>query len=363
MCLNQFFIFRKLGMLPKIFSDLKFDFKSIDKTIIEYANENYGKNVIFNLPFDMVDCGEFIREVYPHSIVMGLLDDISKFNEDILKHLGSYDYIILYSENLVDVISFRSYLKKLMYIRPGFKRIVILKVSEETSRDDLELFLDMSRIYNYRPVLLIENNKILDHIQYLVDLRKASHCTTKWFNYNVLIYFLRNPIGPLTILIPYKEPDVEMIMFRDCIAFLCHGHGQVSVSSLIRFIYENSKPLLRIGDVVIDEEFLSIADLLDEYKSIRATSKSLGASYTKIRRTIKEIEKLERILGVQLIETKRGGSEHGKTTYTHTGRIVLDNIKELYSDLLRAYSNIITSTLDELRQQKDKPICIFPLSI
>ncbi|MCD6196416.1 MAG: hypothetical protein J7J82_06495 [Staphylothermus sp.] len=95
------------------------------------------------------------------------------------------------------------------------------------------------------------------------------------------------------------------------------------------------KPLLRIGDVVIDEEFLSIADLLDEYKSIRATSKSLGASYTKIRRTIKELEKLERILGVQLIETKRGSSEHGKTTYTHTGRIVLDNIKELYSDLLK----------------------------
>ena len=153
----------------------------------------------------MVDCGEFIREIYPHSIVMGLLDDISKFNEDILKHLGSYDYIILYSENLVDVISFRSYLKKFMYIRPGFKRIVILKVSEETSRDNLELFLDMSRIYNYRPVLLIENNKILDHIQYLVDLRKASHCTTKWFNYNVLIYFLRNPIGPLTILMPYKN--------------------------------------------------------------------------------------------------------------------------------------------------------------
>ncbi|MCD6196417.1 MAG: hypothetical protein J7J82_06500 [Staphylothermus sp.] len=203
--MNQFFVFRKLGMLPKIFSDLKFDFKSVDKTIIEYANENYGKNVIFNLPFNMVDCGEFIREVYPHSIVMGLLDDISKFNEDILKHLGSYDYIILYSENLVDVISFRSYLKKFMYIRPGFKRIVILKVSEETSRDDLELFLDMSRIYNYRPVLLIENNKILDHIQYLVDLRKASHCTTKWFNYNVLIYFLRNPIGPLTILMPYKN--------------------------------------------------------------------------------------------------------------------------------------------------------------
>ena len=364
--MNQLFIFRKIGALPKIFGDLKFDSKNMDKTLIEYANEAFGKSVIFNFPFDMIDCGEFVREVYPHSIVMGLLDDINKFNDSILKHLSTYDYIILYSENLIDIISSRSYLKDLMHIRPGFKRIVILKIDNYTNRDDIELFLDMSRIYNYKPVLLVDNDgnvETLDYIHYLVSTKKTSQCITKWFNYKVLIYFLKSHTRSITMLMRYGEQDVKMIIFRDCIAFFCHGHGQTSVSSLIRFLYENTKPLLKIGDVLIDEEFLYVSDFLDKYKSIRTTSKTLGASYTRIRKTIKELEKLEKSLGVQLIETRRGGSEHGKTMYTHIGKIVLDNIKELYSDLLKAYSNVINSTLEELRQQGDEPICIFPLSI
>ncbi len=365
MGLNQFFLFRKISMVPSIFSDLSFGFKSIDKTCIEYAIENYGKNIVFNLPFDMVDSGEFIRSVYPFSISIGLIDDLSRFDKKILERLEFYDYIVLCADSIDKLIGFRGYLKKLMHIRPGFKRLVILRIASDTTRDDLVLFLDMSGIYGYRPVLRIEDEKILDHVKYLVNLGKASHCTTKWFNYNVYIYFIKDPgiNGPLTILMPCQRPDVELIMFKDCMAFLCHGHGQVSMSSIIRFIYENSKPLLRIGDVIVDDEFLLIAESLNEYKSIRATSKSIGLSYTRIRRVIKELEKIEKMLGVQLIEAKRGGSEHGKTSYTHVGKIVMDNIKELYSELVRAYSSVTMNTLEELRKQRDKPICIFPLSV
>ena len=363
--LNQLFIFKRLGMLTRLFSDLKLDidYSNIDKTVIDYAWENYGKNIVFNLPFDMVESGEFIKEVYPHDVPVGLVDDMEKFGRNIYDRLDSFDYIMLYSESLLDIISFRSFLKQLMHVRPGFKRIIVLRIDKGTEKDDIDLFIEMSRIYGYRPVLLIRDERVYDDVRLLFNLADARHCTTKWFNYDVKIFFIRGTLDTLTVLAPSDNSDIEMVSFRDCIAFLCHGHGQLSLSSIISFIYENSKPVLRIGDVLIDDSFINIIDYIMEYKSIRATSKLVGISYSRIRRTIKDLERIEKILGIQLIETRRGGSEHGKTVFTHIGRIVFDNIRELYSELVKAYSSVVTNTMEELRGRDNKPLCIFPLSI
>ncbi len=363
--MNQLFLFQKLNMVPSLFSDIKLNFENCNKTCIEYAVENFGKNIIFNFPLDMIETGRFVRDVYPFSITMGIIDDLEEISEEHLDMLSMYDFAVLYARSLDEVLGSRNILRGLIHAKSGLKKIIILDIGRSIPFDDISLFIESARIYRYYPVLLVHERTDIQYLQSLLGLRDAKYCTTKWFNYNVYIFYeaMRKHGVTLSILARCSEPDVKLIMFRDCLSLLCHSGVSTSIPSILRRIYSSSKPLLQIGDVVIDEEFLNISDSLGEYGSIRLTSKSLGLSYTRTRRVIKELEKLEKFLGVQLIETKRGGSEHGKTSFTHMGRIVMDNIKELYGELVRSYSEITGKILNDLVAKHDKPICVFPLSI
>ena len=363
--MNQLFLFKKLNMVPCLFSDIKLDFENCNKTCIEYAVENFGKNIVFNFPLDMIKTGRFVRNVYPFSITMGIIDDLEGISEEFIDMLDIYDFIVLYARSLDEVLASRNILRVLVHARSGLKKVIILDIGRSIPFDDVRLFIESARIYRYYPVLLVYEKTDIQYLQGLLGLRDAKYCTTKWFNYNVYIFYeaVRKHGVTLSILARCSEPDTKLIMFRDCLSLLCRSGTSTSIPAVLRRIYLSSKPLLQVGDVVIDEEFLNIADSLEEYGSIRLTSKSLGLSYTRTRRVIKELEKLEKNLGVQLIETRRGGSEHGKTSFTHIGRIVMDNIKELYGELVSSYSEITGKILSDLAAKHDKPICVFPLSI
>ncbi len=361
--MNQFFVFKKMSTIPRIFSELKFNFRNIDKTCIDYAAERYGKNVVFNIPLSMVNIAKLIRSVYPYDIYIGVIDDLDKIDNKHLSELENINYIVLYANSIEELVSARKILRELSRAKLPYKKYIILRIDENTLRDDILLFLHSSTIYSYRPVFLVHRNG-LKGILGLVVNNDIRHCITKWFNHNVYMYF--NSLvadTPVAILSPFDKPDVELVRFSDCFAFLCRSNRTIDVSSIIRYLYENSKPLIRIGDVIIDDEFVFITDKLGEYKSIRLTSKNVGVSYTRVRRVIKELEKLEKLLGIELIEMKRGGSDHGKTSYTHIGKVVIDNIKDLYGSLIRSYSNIVSSTLEELKSSSNTPICTFPLSL
>ncbi len=362
--MNQFFLFRRINMIPVLFSSIKLDFTSIDKTCLEYAAEKYGRSIVFNFPLEMIDTGVYVKTVYPYNINIGVIDELRNLGEEYIDKLEPYDFIILYTSNIDEIVTSRSVIKKLRFHGYNFKRILILDArSKEYPIDDIYIFIQLSEIYDYRPVLILERSSV-DKITSLLKVSSSSKCITKWFNYDVYIYVSTKTMRyPLSVLVESSNPDVKFISFKDCMALLCRGSENVTIASIIKYLYENAKPVLKIGDVEINEELLMIAESLMEYESIRLTSKSLGASYTKIRRIIKELEKLEKIFGVALMETKRGGSEHGKTTYTHTGRIVLNNIKELYGELIHAYSEITSRVLESLGREGEKPICVFPLSI
>ena len=351
-------------MIPRIFGRHRFSFETINSTLVEYAARKFGKELVIIFPFSMINCAKFINEVYPHSIPLGLLDDIDNVNPKLLQELGIFDFIILYCNSISNLISFRKILKRLKCIKHGLKTIVILGANKNTSKDDLELFIEMSRIYDYRPTILAETKELIDSISIIFSLRKSKKCITEWFNYSVTIYIPDSSSPNITVLQPIHDiANTRLLTFRDCMALLCHSSGDLSASSIIRYIYESSLPVLKIGDVFIDEEFLAIVDSIIKFGSIRATSKLMGLSYTRIRKVIKELEKLEKALGIQLIEIKRGGSEHGCTTYTHAGQIVIDNLRELYGELVRSYSRVISSSLRGLGENGVRPICAFPLSI
>ncbi len=351
-------------MVPWIFNNAQFNVLKIDKTCIEYVLENFGKDIILNLPLEMIDSGMYINNIYPYNIVLGLIDEINKFRNEYLEKLGIYQYMILVSNSIDEVLKHRSMLGLLRHVKPGFKRIIVLGLRNDFRSEDIELFIELARIYDYKPVFMISDKKIINRIESIMGLNTKSKCSTIWFNYNVFFYKLeRNMPSKISIIYPYSGERIEFISFRDCMAFLCRRRNEPTLSSIIKFIIENAKPLLRIGDVVIDDETLLVASALGEYGSIRMTSKNLGLSYTRIRRIIKEIEKLENVLGVKLIESKRGGSEHGKTTYTHIGEVIINNLSELYGELARSYSNIIEKFLGTSKENIQNSLCIFPLTL
>ena len=74
--------------------------------------------------------------------------------------------------------------------------------------------------------------------------------------------------------------------------------------------------------------------VIENYKSIRGASRVLKIPYTSIRR---RIEKVERILGVKLLVTKRGGSDRGMSTLTAEAHRIIElymKIKKLVDEYL-----------------------------
>jgi len=357
--LNQFFLFRKFTDLPSLFSDIgvEYGIKRLDKTVIEYASQQYGREVVFILPLSMIDCSSFIREIYPYTVPIGVLDDLMHLRQDDLKNLADHDFVIMTSNDIGELIKCREKLKKLSTVFEGKK--ILAYAPSEPRRDDILLFLSLADIYDYTPVLVLDENtdpKPLLGPPY--DLEQ--YCTTKWFNYTVKVY---GGSRSLVVLSKSRRRDIEVIAFRDCISLLCHRHGEASPQQIVEYILDNAKPAVRIGGVVIDQELLDLAETIEEQGSIRAASKATGLSYTRVRRTLKSLEKLEKTLGVQIIVSTRGGSEHGKTAYTHIGRIILDNLREIISSLNKAYAETVAKQKKTLKGREKKKYCIFPLSI
>lgn len=92
------------------------------------------------------------------------------------------------------------------------------------------------------------------------------------------------------------------------------------------------------GRPIIDPYIKKILETLREKRSLNKVSRSLGISYTSLWDTIARIE---RILGVKIIETKRGGREKGYTTLTEYGEKLL----ALYIDAERELSRRLGGSL------------------
>lgn len=84
------------------------------------------------------------------------------------------------------------------------------------------------------------------------------------------------------------------------------------------------------GREILNEKIFKLLSLIKEKGSIYAASRSLGIPYS---RAWEWITKLERNLGVEVIERRRGGSRGGGTSLTSYGRRLL----ELYIEKLREY--------------------------
>ncbi len=363
--MNQLFVFTEISDIPKEFSKIRFVAKSIDKNLIGYSIDNFGKDLIICLPTSLIKIGIAIRKVYPFDIPIGIVDEISRLNVNIINDIKMFDFIVLLADSVDNVIASRRILKHLSKVRREFKRYVSVKISRDSQIDDLALFLSLSKIYDFRPVLWLTDDKCLELINEIVEIRDRKFCETKWFSFDVQIYYVKDPRvnDPLTAMRLNEANMVELLTFEDLYAFLCRLRNEPSITSIIKYIYDSSRPLMQIGDIVISEEFVIIAETIQRYGSIRSTSKSVGIPYTKVRKIISDLKRLEKSLGVQLLEVRRGGAEHGKTSFTHLGNIVVNIIKNLYGELVKEYSKRLNTVLRRVDEYGREHSCVFPLLI
>ena len=86
------------------------------------------------------------------------------------------------------------------------------------------------------------------------------------------------------------------------------------------------------GEVVFDQQLASILEEIEKRGSILSASKTLGIPYS---RTWELLSRTEKILGVKLVETKKGGVKRGGTTITKEARELLRKYNEALARLER----------------------------
>ena len=363
--MNQLFLFKRINRVPSVFSDIRFNSINMDRPLISYAAEEFGRELMVSVPLDMLDAGLTVKRVYPFDVDVGVIDDLRLLKEEHLERVRRLDYAIFVVEDIDELVAARSLLRSVTGQGAEFKKYVILKAREGILSDDLILFLNLSRIYGYRPVIRASDLGVMRRVPEILMAGDVKYCRTKWFGHSVQVMFVRDPRvnGPVILMSPDEGVGVDLLIFKDVYALLCRKPGQPTISSIITYIYQNSRPLLQVGDIVVDNEFIEIVEALARHGSIRSAGKSLGIPYAKTRKVIKDLQRLERALGTQLIEVRRGGAEHGRTEFTREGEIVIQRIKSLYGLLVREFSKEASRVVAEVSRAEERPLCIFPLLV
>ena len=84
------------------------------------------------------------------------------------------------------------------------------------------------------------------------------------------------------------------------------------------------------GNQIIGPGIYDILKAVEETGSIASAARKLGFSYKFIWTYLK---KLEDILQVPLVQSKRGGRERGKTELTEVGQLLLKHYEEISSEI------------------------------
>lgn len=90
------------------------------------------------------------------------------------------------------------------------------------------------------------------------------------------------------------------------------------------------------GNQIIGPGVYDILKSIQETGSIASAARRLGFSYKFIWTYLK---KLEDLLGVPLVESRRGGRERGKTELTEVGQLLLQYYEGLSNDINNIISN------------------------
>jgi len=116
------------------------------------------------------------------------------------------------------------------------------------------------------------------------------------------------------------------------------------------------------GQELIGPGIYSILKAIEETGSIASAARKLGYSYKFVWTYIK---RLEDVLGVPLVESKRGGKERGVTELTEVGKILLNyyesmsrEVEEVLKRWEQKFSNLVETlqtTVAEVEKEEEIP--------
>ncbi len=110
----------------------------------------------------------------------------------------------------------------------------------------------------------------------------------------------------------------------------------------IKIIDENGNQFLGNGIVWLLEK-------IDIHGSISQAAKEMNMAYSKSWKIIKNLEKN---LGEELLERKKGGNEHGGTKLTLTAKDIVKKYNELKMDITHYTEKKFDKKLKKLLEQK-----------
>jgi molybdate transport system regulatory protein len=94
-----------------------------------------------------------------------------------------------------------------------------------------------------------------------------------------------------------------------------------------------TKNWLRLnGEFLMGPRYAALLEGVDELGSIRAACGRAGVSY---RTALNRLRQMERVLGVPVLETRRGGPEGGGATLTPAARAIVQVYRDWREELLR----------------------------
>ncbi len=108
------------------------------------------------------------------------------------------------------------------------------------------------------------------------------------------------------------------------------------------------------GHELVGPGIYSILKALEETGSIASAARRLGYSYKFIWTYIK---KLEDVLGVPLVESRRGGKERGVTELTEIGKLLLNYYESMSREVeqvAKTWETKFAELLSALEQYKSK---------
>ena len=94
-----------------------------------------------------------------------------------------------------------------------------------------------------------------------------------------------------------------------------------------------TKNWLRLnGDFLMGPRYAALLEGVDELGSIRAACGRAGVSY---RTALNRLRQMERVLGMPVLDTRRGGVEGGGASLTPAARAIVQVYREWREELLR----------------------------
>ena len=108
------------------------------------------------------------------------------------------------------------------------------------------------------------------------------------------------------------------------------------------------------GQEIIGPGIYNILKTLEETGSIASAARKLGYSYKFIWTYIK---KLEDVLGVPLVESRRGGKERGVTELTEVGKLLLNYYESMNRDVeqvVKTWEARFSELISALEQYKSE---------